>query len=60
MKRSPGRPPVDPDDSSVYVGVTLPSKQYDSYSRRALREDLSVPEVIRRELQAKKTKNSDD
>lgn len=50
MKRTPGRPPLDDDDPSVHVGVTLPSKQFDEYSRRALREDVSVPEIIRRDL----------
>jgi LDH2 family malate/lactate/ureidoglycolate dehydrogenase len=55
--RREGRPSVDDDDTSVYVGVTLPGRQYDDYSQRALREGVSVPEVIRRELREKKTKN---
>jgi hypothetical protein len=57
MKRThPGRPRVDDDDTSVEVGVTLPSKQYDAYSRRAQQltrtegKDVTVPEIIRREL----------
>lgn len=51
MKRThPGRPRVDDDDTSVEVGVTLPAKQFDAYARRALREDVTVPEIIRREL----------
>jgi hypothetical protein len=49
-KRCPGRPPLDDEDPSVHVGVTIPSKQYDEYCRRALREDVSVPEIIRRDL----------
>jgi hypothetical protein len=58
MKRTPpGRPRVDKNDDSVHVGVTLPAKQYDQYSTRAIREDVSVPEIIRRELQQKKSKN---
>lgn len=48
--RRPGRPAVDADDTSVHVGVTLPAKQFDRFCREALREDISVPEVIRREL----------
>jgi len=56
MKRAPGRPPLDDDDPSVPVSISLPSKQFDEYSKRALREDVSVPEIIRREL-GKKTKN---
>lgn len=59
MKR-PGRPPLDERDTSVQVCVTLPSRQYDSYVKRALREDVSVPEIVRRELQEKKSKNPAD
>jgi hypothetical protein len=56
MKRThPGRPPLDDEDASVEVGVTLPAKQFDAYARRALREDVSVPEIIRRELSEKKS-----
>lgn len=54
MKRTPGRPPLDEDDVSVPVCVTLPAKQYDEYAKRALREDVSVPEIIRRELEPEK------
>ena len=54
MKGSPGRPPLDDEDSSVEVGVTLPSKQFDAYAKRALHEDVSVPEIIRRDLNGKK------
>ncbi len=60
MKRThAGRPRVDVDDTSVEVGVTLPSRQYDAYSREARRltrtegKDVTVPEIIRRELQVK-------
>lgn len=52
-KHRPGRPSVDGDDESVYVGVTLSAKQFDRLSREAIREDISVPEVIRRELNKK-------
>lgn len=52
----PGRKAVDPNDRSVAVGVTLPSKQFDAICRRAIREDVSVPEIIRRTL-LKKSKN---
>lgn len=55
----PGRRPIDPTDRSVYVGVTLPARQFDEFSKQALRENVSIPEIIRRELQEKKTKNSD-
>lgn len=53
----PGRPPIDENDESVQICVTLPSKQYEGYCKRALREDVSVPEIVRRELQEKKSKN---
>jgi hypothetical protein len=49
-KRRPGRPPIDEDDDSVRVSITLPAKHFDSLCRQALRDDISVPEVIRREL----------
>ena len=50
-KRRRGRPPLDDADPSVHVGVTLPAKQFDEYAKRALREGVSVPEAIRRDLQ---------
>jgi hypothetical protein len=51
MKRThPGRPPLDDDDTSTEVGVTLPTKQFDAYAKRALHDDVSVPEIIRRDL----------
>jgi hypothetical protein len=61
MKRThPGRPRVDDDDTSVEVGVTLPAKQYDAYSRRAQHrtrtegKNVTVPEIIRRELKTRR------
>lgn len=53
--RSPGRPPLDPHDPSVRVGLSLPSKRYDDLCERALRERVSVPEIIRRDLKGKKS-----
>jgi hypothetical protein len=51
MKRThPGRPPLDDDDSSTEVGVSFPTRQFDGYAKRALRDDVSVPEIVRREL----------
>jgi hypothetical protein len=49
MKR-PGRPRVDPDALSVYVSVTLTAAQYDALCKKALQLDVSIPEMIRREL----------
>jgi hypothetical protein len=48
MSKRPGRPPLDPTDPSVCVGVTLPTKQFDRLCAQAHRADVSVPEVIRR------------
>jgi hypothetical protein len=53
-KRRPGRPSVDAVERSVYVGVTLTAAQYDAFCKQALREAVSVPEVIRRELRLNK------
>ena len=54
--RKPGRPPLDDEDPSTEVCVTLPSKVYDSLYERARSERVSVPELIRRELDAAVTK----
>jgi hypothetical protein len=51
-RNKPGRPRLDDDDPSVYVGLTLPSKKYDAYCKRAREEDISVPEVIRRDIES--------
>ena len=52
MKR--GRKPLDDDDETVHVGVSLPARQYDELAKRALREAVSVPEIIRRDLEQQK------
>ncbi len=55
MKRPPGHPPLDANDPSVQVCVSMPSKQFDAYTKRALKDDVSVPAIIRRDLE--KTSN---
>jgi hypothetical protein len=51
MKRThPGRPPLDEDDPSVSVSISLPSKKFAAICKRARREDVSAPEIIRRDL----------
>lgn len=50
MARRPGRPSIDDSEACVQVGLTLPQTQYDRYARQALREQVSIPEIIRREL----------
>lgn len=52
VKRTPGRPPLDEDDPSVSVSVSMPSKQFDAICKRAQHEDESVPAIIRRDLDA--------
>lgn len=44
----PGRKPLDANDRSVYVGLTLPSKKFDELCAEATRQGTSLPEVIRR------------
>jgi hypothetical protein len=56
-KHRPGRPSVDADDESTRLSVTLPTKQYDDLCRQALRDDVSLAEVIRRELRVSGAKN---
>jgi hypothetical protein len=55
MKRSPGRPPLNTEDPSIKVSISLPSKQFDAFCARALRDKVSVPEIIRRQLDATKS-----
>lgn len=50
MKRAPGRPPLDKDDPSVGVYVTMPGKKYDDLYKRAREARTTVPELIRRKL----------
>jgi len=58
MKRThSGRPAIDDVHASVEVGVTLPAKQFDAYAKRALHEDVSVPEIIRRDLNETKRRS---
>jgi hypothetical protein len=50
MKRSPGRPPLDDEDPSVSVSISMPSKQFAAFCKRARHDDESVPAIIRRDL----------
>lgn len=45
-----GRPPLDRTDPSTKVCVTLPSKSYDALYRAASHARVSVPELIRTEI----------
>ena len=57
MKRRTGRPPLDPDDPSVEMCVTLPAKQYDALYARARAERVSIPEMMRRILWRRELKS---
>jgi len=52
MRPTRGRPPLDDDDESVGVFVSLPSREYDAVCEQAQRERVTVPEVLRRSLRA--------
>ncbi len=45
-----GRPRLDERDETTRVSVSLPSTLYDRVCRRALQQDISVAELIRRRL----------
>ncbi len=55
-----GRPPLDADDDSVKVNVTIPAKAYDKLFERAQRARCSVPAVIRAELAAADRRRQDE
>jgi hypothetical protein len=48
--RPPGRPPLDANDPSVPVSVSLPSKQLAAVSARADRDRMTVQDWIRQVL----------
>ena len=48
MTKRPGRPPLDPTDPSVCVGVSLPTKQFDVLDAQARHAAITVPAIIRR------------
>ena len=49
MKRY-GRRSLDGEERSVSVTVVVPPKQFDDLCREAFREQVSVPEIIRRKI----------
>ena len=57
MPRRRGRPPVDPAGRSVTLSITLTQQDFDRYCVQAVRAAVSVPEIIRRELENKKLNN---
>jgi hypothetical protein len=57
MKRT-GRPPLDDDDESVPLHLTVTAKQYDTLDGRARRDRVSIQEIIRRDLKASAEKKN--
>jgi hypothetical protein len=55
-----GRPPLDPNDPSINISISLPSRQFDAYCKRALREGTSLPEAIRRQLARARSSGDDE
>jgi hypothetical protein len=47
-RRRTGRPPLDPNDPSVEMTLSLPSKQYDRLYALARSQRVTVPELVRR------------
>jgi hypothetical protein len=51
IRRRPGRPRLAPGDTSTHLTLTLPTKHYDALARQAVRAAVSVPELVRRQLE---------
>jgi hypothetical protein len=47
MTKRPGRPSIDPADSSVRLTLTLSARRYDAVFRTATAARQSVPEYLR-------------
>jgi len=47
-----GRPPLDPTQPSVSVSVPMPLSQFAAFCARAAAEGVSVPAIIRADLDA--------
>lgn len=55
MKRPhPGRPPLDDDDPSERLCLTLPGKEFDALDRKAKLERVTAQDIIRRVLKENK------
>lgn len=60
MKRTPGRPPIDERETPARVHVTVSSTDYDRAYERAVRQGISVPELVRRGLARELADDGDD
>jgi hypothetical protein len=52
-----GRPPLDPTQPSVSVSVPMPLSQFAAFCARAQAEGVSVPAIIRADLDAAATRD---
>lgn len=59
-KRRTGRPPLDRDDTTVKVTVSMPSRLYDRMDERAKRDRVNLPTAIRRALESATEDEDDD
>jgi len=50
--RRPGRPRLDPDDATVHLHVRIPARAFDRADREARRAGLTLPEFVRRSVNA--------
>jgi hypothetical protein len=55
-----GRKPLDPSDVSVSVNITMPAKMFAALRERARREQITVPEAIRRSMREAKKQPGED
>jgi len=46
----PGRPPLDEDDHSARICLSVPGKQFDALDALATRERVTIQDLIRRAL----------
>ncbi len=58
MKPKRGRPTVVPGESSTDVHLTMSASLYDRMSALAVKQQTSVPDVIRKQLAHLETQNS--
>jgi hypothetical protein len=57
-RRRVGRPPIDPDDESVKLSLTIPAKRYDELCSDARRHRMTLPDLVRRLLTRRANKDS--
>lgn len=55
-----GRPTLDQADHTVPVSISLPSRQFDALSTQAIREGVSLPEIIRRKIRRADDREEDE